>query len=207
MYWPPDFCNIHNGQFPVGLQNSSEDPCATTSGFLSPLRSIIWMRVSNAVFLISVSDTSSFDNSAAIDLTKACLITNFSAADSLELLKLSCHDSSWASFQFHLNCADKLNARHNSDTTIMASLRTIRISKNKRGGHWARPCVMLFPLTPLPVPRSRLPDASARARARLPRRRLKLLPGPWLRPLPFLARGARCGSTPCRFRQGSSVRR
>ena len=52
------------------------------------------------------------------------------------------------------------------------------------------------------VPRFRLRYASAQARARLLRRlaKLPLVPSP--RPLPFLARGERCGSTPCRFRQG-----
>jgi hypothetical protein len=57
-------------------------------------------------------------------------------------------------------------------------------------------------LTPPPVPRSRPRGASSRERARLLRMQPRLPPVPWPRPLPSLARGARSGSTPCRYRQG-----
>jgi len=71
------------------------------------------------------------------------------------------------------------------------------------GANWSAPDVYRsFVLTPPPVPRFRPRGASSRERARLLRRPPRLPPVPWLRPLPSPARGAHCGSTPCRFRQG-----
>jgi hypothetical protein len=64
--------------------------------------------------------------------------------------------------------------------------------------------VWTIPLRAVPpaARRSRPRGASFRERARPLRKQPKLPPVPWRQPLPFPARGARCGSTPCRCRQG-----
>src|ERR1700721_676864 len=77
------------------------------------------------------------------------------------------------------------------------------VAKKGFGGELVRPRnFTLSWLTPPPVPRFRPRGASFRERVRPLRTPPKLPPVPWPRPLPSLARGARCGNTPCRFRQG-----
>jgi hypothetical protein len=75
------------------------------------------------------------------------------------------------------------------------------------GGELLRPqchstSVTRLRVFPPSVRRFRPRGASFRERARPLRTQPRLPLVPWRPPLPSLARGARCGSTPCRFRQG-----
>src|ERR1700731_3396375 len=87
--------------------------------------------------------------------------------------------------------------------SLGVSVHCYLVAKNRSGGEVASPPEFTVVwLTPQLVPRFRPRGASFRERARPLRKLPRLRPVPWPRPLPSLARGARCGSTPCRFRQG-----
>src|SRR4029077_10532741 len=86
--------------------------------------------------------------------------------------------------------------------TVSKRSQTVKLAEKgtaeKRKGGWNKRRPLWVLLTPPLVPRSRLHAASARAPARLPRTLARLLPAPSRPLLPFLARGERCGNTPCR---------